>query len=86
MLLPVPILQDEWGSPDAFTRWGNIPTAPPKSMAPLECPPSLRDLRVLVVNDEPDARDLMKQILEECEAESWRSARSAAALDVLRIV
>jgi len=34
----------------------------------LECPPEIRGLSVLVVEDEPDARELLKSVLEYCEA------------------
>lgn len=33
-----------------------------------ESPPELRNLRVLVVDDEPDTRELLRYILEQCEA------------------
>jgi PAS domain S-box-containing protein len=35
----------------------------------LECPPELEGLRVLLVEDEPDARDLLVAVLTQCRAE-----------------
>jgi signal transduction histidine kinase len=35
----------------------------------LECPPQLHGLRVLVVDDEPDARELLLTLLKDCGAE-----------------
>jgi signal transduction histidine kinase/CheY-like chemotaxis protein len=82
VLLPVPILQEGWSSPGRVHPLGEYPHRPAEVEAPLECPPSLRDLRVLVVDDEQDARDLMKQILEECEARVLAVGSVAAALEV----
>jgi len=35
----------------------------------MECPPQLAGLRVLVVDDEPDTRELIRTVLESCSAE-----------------
>jgi PAS domain S-box-containing protein len=43
-------------------------------------PPSLTDLQVLVVDDEPDSRELVKRVLEECEAVVVTADSAAAAL------
>jgi signal transduction histidine kinase/DNA-binding response OmpR family regulator len=47
-----------------------------------ECPPELRGLRVLVVDDEPETRSLIEYVLEQCEARvtAVGSAREALAL------
>jgi PAS domain S-box-containing protein len=34
-----------------------------------DCKPSLKGVKVLVVDDEPDARNLLRRLLEQCEAE-----------------
>jgi two-component system CheB/CheR fusion protein len=46
-------------------------------------PDHLRDLRVLVVDDEPDARDLLELILTSYEAEVKACASAAEALQIL---
>jgi two-component system, chemotaxis family, CheB/CheR fusion protein len=46
-------------------------------------PDHLRDLRVLVVDDEPDARDLLDLILTSYEAEVKACASAAEALQIL---
>ncbi|MEZ5291040.1 MAG: ATP-binding protein [Vicinamibacterales bacterium] len=43
----------------------------------LGCPPGLKDLKVLVVDDEPDARDLLQTVFAGCRA-NVRTAGSAA--------
>jgi PAS domain S-box-containing protein len=50
---------------------------------PFECPPALNGLRVLVVDDEPDARQLLTVILERCKAEVITVPSAADALDAL---
>jgi signal transduction histidine kinase/CheY-like chemotaxis protein len=41
-------------------------TPPPESARVLDCPPQLRGLRVLIVDDEEDTRELLQAILERC--------------------
>jgi CheY-like chemotaxis protein len=43
----------------------------------------LSGLRVLVVDDEPDARNLMTRVLEDCGAEVKAAGSAAEALDLL---
>jgi PAS domain S-box-containing protein len=50
----------------------------------LDSPPTLDDLRVLVVDDEQDARDLLVAVLERCGASVWAVGTVAEALDALR--
>jgi signal transduction histidine kinase/DNA-binding response OmpR family regulator len=47
-----------------------------------ECPPELRGLRVLVVDDEPETRSLIEYVLKQCEARvtAVGSAREALAV------
>jgi PAS domain S-box-containing protein len=48
----------------------------------LECPPELAGLRVLVVDDESDARELIRTVLESCNA---KVTTVATAPDALRL-
>jgi PAS domain S-box-containing protein len=50
----------------------------------LECPPQLQGVRVLVVDDEPDARQLLALVLGECEAEVETAASASEALELVR--
>jgi PAS domain S-box-containing protein len=45
-----------------------------------ECPPELAGLRVLVVDDEPDVRELLVAVLEHCRVEVRAVASAAEAL------
>ncbi len=47
----------------------------------LQCPPELEGLRVLVCEDEPDARELLESILVECKATVTLASSVAEALD-----
>jgi CheY-like chemotaxis protein len=72
--------------PTAPLRADSVPPSGARSLreveGPLfEAPPELRGLSVLVVDDEPETRDLLKFVLEQCEvlvtmAESAREALS----------
>ena len=48
--------------------------------APFECPPELEGVRVLVVDDEPDARDLLATVLRSCGAHVETAASAEEAL------
>jgi PAS domain S-box-containing protein len=45
-----------------------------------DCPPELKGVRVLVVDDEPDARGLLIAVLSQCEAEVRACASAEEAL------
>jgi PAS domain S-box-containing protein len=47
-------------------QWGERAIS---AIAPFECPQSLLGIRLLIVEDEPDARELLKVMLEQCGAE-----------------
>jgi CheY-like chemotaxis protein len=51
--------------------------------SPLFGPPDLSGIKVLVVDDQPDARDMIKRVLEDCDADV-RTAGSA--VEALRAV
>jgi PAS domain S-box-containing protein len=44
---------------------------------------AVRGLRVLIVDDDPDARDLVRRILERCEAQVTAAGSAAEALNLL---
>ena len=46
----------------------------------LDCPPELSGLRVLVVDDEADSRDLIRAVLESCSANVTTATNAADAL------
>ena len=49
-----------------------------------ECSPELRDLRVLVVDDEADTRDMLRTVLETCGARVTVAGSVAAALEEVK--
>ena len=57
------------------------PTA--RGSAVLEDPPALTGLRVLVVDDDADARDLFTRVLEQCDARVRAVASATTALTTL---
>jgi CheY-like chemotaxis protein len=50
---------------------------------PFDCPPTLEGFRLLIVEDEPDARDLLTTILQQCKAEVRGVATPAEAMQEL---
>jgi signal transduction histidine kinase/CheY-like chemotaxis protein len=50
---------------------------------PFEGLPSLQGLKVLVVDDEPDTRELIREVLKECGSEVITSRSAAEALEAL---
>jgi len=50
---------------------------------PFDCPPALEGLKVLAVDDEPDARDLLALVLEQCGAAVTTCGSAAEALEEL---
>jgi PAS domain S-box-containing protein len=49
----------------------------------IDCVPELTGLRILIVDDEADARELLRQVLEMCDAEVTTTSTAAEALDAL---
>jgi len=49
----------------------------------LRCPPELARLRILVIDDEPDGRDMLRALLQECEAEVETAASARAGLEAV---
>jgi CheY-like chemotaxis protein len=53
--------------------------------APVDCDTThLAGLKILVVDDEPDARLLLKRVLEECKTEVFTAASAAEALKLIK--
>jgi signal transduction histidine kinase len=78
--LPLMIVQDMYRFPaEASER------RPPTSsyQVSFKCAPILEGLRVLVVDDEPDARDLLMTVLRECRADVTAVATAAEALEAI---
>ncbi len=50
---------------------------------PFDCPPALEGLKVLAVDDEPDARQILALVLEQCGAEVKTCASASEALEAL---
>ena len=74
--LPVlPVLQ-----PDVIEQ----PAHPSHAMGvAFEFPPELRGLKVLVVDDEPDARELLVTLLQQCDAVPIEASSALSALDAM---
>jgi PAS domain S-box-containing protein len=49
----------------------------------IECPPALQGLRVLVVDDEADTRDLLRAILEHCKSDVIAAGSASEALEAI---
>ncbi len=49
----------------------------------IECPAALRGLRVLVVDDEADTRDMLRAVLEHCRAEVFTAGSAPEALEAI---
>ena len=58
------------------------PSSSPAEQSTLR-PADLSGLKVLVVDDEPDARDLIKRVLLSCKAEVTTAASAAEALQII---
>ena len=52
--------------------------------ATFECPLELKGLRVLVVDDEPETRELIRYLLDQCEARVETAASAEEALNLLQ--
>jgi len=60
--------------------------APPSSATArsLSCPPEIADLRVLVVDDEDDTREMLHSLLQGCRVDVRLAASAAEALAAVR--
>ncbi|HJR04698.1 MAG TPA: ATP-binding protein, partial [Methylomirabilota bacterium] len=71
--LPLTVVQRDGGGQRLHPR-GRSATSP------LFRPPDLSGIKVLVVDDQPDARDMIKRVLEDCEADVSTVGSAAEAL------
>lgn len=67
-------------------RVSDVPRVHPKANtgALLNCPPELSDLRVLLVDDEADSRDLLNLILDSCGAKVTVTSSAAEAFEAVK--
>jgi signal transduction histidine kinase/DNA-binding response OmpR family regulator len=64
------------GTPLVMSRTSTIPE-------PFQCPPEIEGLRILVVDDEPDARELLVSMLSHCKASVLAASSAKEALAML---
>ena len=76
IMLPLSIVTTPRGDDEVHPRHS-------RPLATISNPPSLMGVKVLVVDDEPDARELVGRLLENCGAEVLRAGSAAEALDAL---
>ena len=65
----------------------DVPRVHPKSavgVTGIDCPPELADLRVLLVDDEADSRDLLNLVLESCGATVTMASSAAEAFQKIK--
>jgi CheY-like chemotaxis protein len=72
--LPLTVVQREGQPGHRLHPKGPSPTSP------LFRPPDLSGIKVLVVDDQPDARDMIKRVLEDSEADVMTAGSAAEAL------
>lgn len=75
--LPMLIARETQSDKDSARRH---PTAV-EEIVPFDCVPILENLNILVVDDEPDARELLKVILEDCKARVTLASNAAEAFE-----
>jgi PAS domain S-box-containing protein len=68
------------GAEDAATATNSAAHPTAGGQLTLECPPELEGLRVLLVEDEPDARELLVAVLTQCRADVRAVSNAADAL------
>jgi CheY-like chemotaxis protein len=75
------VLNNDLGRVDLFSDQARVMLENSEAFAEQK----LKDLRILVVEDDPDTRELLKTILERCGAEVRVVASSAAALEEMAV-
>ena len=74
--LPLTVIQPHTGGDGRLHPWVSVVAEKPSLIA-------LAGVRVLVVDDEEDARELIRRVLEDCQAEVWTAASAAEAVSIL---
>jgi len=59
---------------------------PPSAETDFRCPPEIKNLQILLVDDEPDTREMLAFVFRKCEAEVTDVASVAEALDAIKLV
>jgi PAS domain S-box-containing protein len=77
--LTLPIAPVRSHPPPSSTRFVD----PPAATSEFDCPPQLDGLRILVVDDEPDAREMLQAMLERCKAKVTVATSAGEALELL---
>jgi signal transduction histidine kinase len=68
----------------ADNRPSPTPARPGEPKAPtFDCPPSLKGLKILVVDDEPETRELLQFLLEQCESVVSTAGSAAQAFAMI---
>ncbi len=78
------VLPGSGASGDSAALHGSTVASPDRAHVTLERPREIEGLRVLVVDDEPDARDLLRTLLESCKVFVTTASNAAEAFDVVR--
>jgi signal transduction histidine kinase/CheY-like chemotaxis protein len=68
----------------AMRREATLPPSLRHTRPGIPCPPELSGLRVLVVDDEQDTRELLRTLLEECHAQVSTASSVAEGLERLK--
>jgi signal transduction histidine kinase/ActR/RegA family two-component response regulator len=71
-------------SPKRAFSFERAPALRMVSSPELRLPKELDGVRVVVVDDEPDARELLAELLASCDATVWTASSAAEALDLVR--
>ena len=77
--LPIAVLHSQ-----TFEEPERVHPRAEEKAVPFDCPPQLAGLRVLIVDDEKDARELLETVLEKCLANVVTVATAAEAFDKIQ--
>src|SRR5690606_26341762 len=69
---------------EAQIRAGGSALAPTRARQEIEEVHAIEGMRVLVIDDEPDARELLKTLLESCRVEVTTAASAAEGFELLQ--